>query len=165
MAIFVISLQLGKANSNPISSSSSSSSSSRQSYLLAQENPIFMPSFVHSLDWSGVPAFKVSWCEGGWYEWSFLCFPETNCNKLRYRCLGRHNRCVCDWANCSHDCGSRILGSSFGLSHFLCVSKSHRLPSISYNNNNNNNNNIVIIIIIITNDINSYNMQILSHVQ
>ncbi|CAH3041134.1 unnamed protein product, partial [Pocillopora meandrina] len=58
--------KLGKANSNPISSSSSlsssSSSSSRQSYLLAQENPIFMPSFVHSLDWSGVPAFKVSWC-------------------------------------------------------------------------------------------------------
>ena len=47
------------------------------------------------------------------------------------------------------------------------MSKSHRLPSISYNNNNNNNNNIVIIIIIIivTNDINSYNMQILSHVQ
>ena len=50
------------------------------------------------------------------------------------------------------------------------MSKSHRLPSISYNNNNNNNNNnniviIIIIIIIITNDINSYNMQILSHVQ
>ena len=47
------------------------------------------------------------------------------------------------------------------------MSKSHRLPSISYNNNNNNNNNnnIVIIIIIVTNDINSYNMQILSHVQ
>ena len=45
------------------------------------------------------------------------------------------------------------------------MSKSHRL-SISYNNNNNNNNNnIVIIIIIVTNDINSYNMQILSHVQ
>ena len=40
------------------------------------------------------------------------------------------------------------------------MSKSHRLPSISYSNNN-----IVIIIIIVTNDINSYNMQILSHVQ
>ena len=122
MAIFVISLQLGKANSNPISSSSlssSSSSSSRQSYLLAQENPIFMPSFVHLLDWSGVPAFKVSWCEGGWYEWS-LCFPETNCKKLRYRCLGRHNRCMCDWANCSHDW---IKNSWFKLwvKSFFCV--------------------------------------------
>lgn len=56
--------KLTKANSNPISSSSSSSSSpssfSRQSYLLAQENPIMMPSFVRSPDWSGVPAFKLS---------------------------------------------------------------------------------------------------------
>ena len=28
--------------------------------MLAQENPVMMPSFLRSPDWSGVPAFKVN---------------------------------------------------------------------------------------------------------
>ena len=50
----LINFQLSKSNSNPLTSSS------RQSYMLAQENPVMMPSFLHSPDWSGVPAFKVN---------------------------------------------------------------------------------------------------------
>jgi len=46
--------KLSKSNSNPLTSSS------RQSYILAQENPVMMPSFLRSPDWSGVPAFKMS---------------------------------------------------------------------------------------------------------
>lgn len=54
-------LKLSKANSNPLSSGESSLSN-RHSYLLAQENPIMMPSLHVRTpgDWSGVPAFKMS---------------------------------------------------------------------------------------------------------
>lgn len=44
--------KLSKSNSNP--------SRSRQSYLLAQENAVMIPSVLHSPDWSGVPPFKMS---------------------------------------------------------------------------------------------------------
>ncbi|KAL9974454.1 hypothetical protein ACROYT_G011486 [Oculina patagonica] len=46
--------KLSKSNSNP------STASSRKSYLLAQENPVMLPCFLRSPDWSGVPAFKLS---------------------------------------------------------------------------------------------------------
>lgn len=52
-------LKLAKSNSNPLSSDSNKLSH-RESYFLAQENPVRMPNLYTCGDWSGVPSHKMS---------------------------------------------------------------------------------------------------------